>query len=228
MAHVVLQDRLDDAGLGDRVEVTSSGTGGWHVGNPMDRRAAATLTAAGYDATRHRARQYDAEWAERNDLVLAMDADNLTTSATCGGVAPRVRLFRDFDPVVPGGDVPDPYYGGDDGFEEVLSMVERTSDASPPPWTSAARPDRPAAACVAPRGRRRGAARHGGRRHGAGRRRRRLRRHQAAALRRHHRAGEDPQQRAAEFFASEAAGLRWLAEAGGRAVPEVLAADDAA
>ena len=67
--HVVLESRLDDAGLGDRVEVTSSGTGGWHVGNPMDPRAAATLTQAGYDATRHRARQYDASWADRNDLV---------------------------------------------------------------------------------------------------------------------------------------------------------------
>ena len=124
MAHVVLAAALDDAGLGDRVEVTSSGTGGWHIGNPMDRRAAATLTAAGYDASRHRARQYDAESAGRLDLVLAMDNDNL---ADIGGVSQRVRLFRDFDPVGTGGDVPDPYYGGDAGFEEVLTMVERTS-----------------------------------------------------------------------------------------------------
>ena len=58
MAHVVLEARLAEAGLDDRVEVTSSGTGDWHVGKPMDRRAAATLTAAGYDATRHRARQW--------------------------------------------------------------------------------------------------------------------------------------------------------------------------
>ena len=128
MAHVVLESRLDDAGLGDQVEVTSSGTGGWHVGNPMDPRAAATLARAGYDATRHRARQYDASWAERNDLVLAMDHDNLDNLEDLGGVSPRVMLFRTFDPVDPGGDVPDPYYGGDAGFEEVLSMVERTSD----------------------------------------------------------------------------------------------------
>jgi protein-tyrosine phosphatase len=124
MAHVVLESRLDDAGLADRVQVESSGTGGWHVGNPMDRRAAATLTAAGYDATRHRARQYDAGSAGRYDLVLAMDSDNLDD---LGGVSTRVRLFRDFDPVGTGGDVPDPYYGGDAGFEEVLTMVERTS-----------------------------------------------------------------------------------------------------
>ena len=128
MAHVVLESRLDDAGLGDVVEVTSSGTGGWHVGNPMDPRAAATLSRAGYDATRPRARQYDASWAERNDLVLAMDHENLDNLEDLGGVSPRVMLFRAFDPVDPGGDVPDPYYGGDAGFEEVLSMVERTSD----------------------------------------------------------------------------------------------------
>jgi protein-tyrosine phosphatase len=91
----------------------------------MDRRAAATLTAAGYDATRHRARQWagDAD-AGAADLVLAMDAQNL---ADLGGPTDRVRLFRDFDPLDPGSDVPDPYYGGDSGFEEVLAMVERTA-----------------------------------------------------------------------------------------------------
>jgi protein-tyrosine phosphatase len=123
-AHVVLEERLADAGLADLVEVTSSGTGGWHVGASMDRRAAATLSAAGYDPTRHRARQYDA--AADVDLVLVMDDDNL---ADVGGRTDRVRKFRDFDPLEGGGDVPDPYYGGPDGFEEVLTMVERTASA---------------------------------------------------------------------------------------------------
>jgi protein-tyrosine phosphatase len=126
MAHVVLERRVADAGLDDRVEVRSSGTGGWHVGNPMDRRAAATLTTAGYDPTRHRAQQYDATWPDAYDLVLVMDGANL---ADVGGRTERVALFRDLDPVDPGGEVPDPYYGGPDGFEEVLAMVERTSDA---------------------------------------------------------------------------------------------------
>lgn len=127
-AHVVLTDRLAAAGLDDRVEVVSSGTGDWHVGKPMDRRAAATLTAAGYDASRHRARQ----WAGHGtaDLTLAMDAANL---ADLGGADERTRKFREFDPrrgTDEGGtDVPDPYYGGDDGFEEVLTMVERTASA---------------------------------------------------------------------------------------------------
>ena len=126
MAHVVLESRLADAGLDDRVEVASSGTGGWHVGNPMDDRAAATLAAADYDPTRHRARQWDATWPEAYDVVLVMDEANL---ADVGGRADRVGLFRDLDPTDPGGEVPDPSYGGTDGFEEVLAMVERTSDA---------------------------------------------------------------------------------------------------
>jgi protein-tyrosine phosphatase len=125
-AHVVLEARLAAAGLDDRVSVRSSGTGDWHVGDPMDARAAATLEHAGYDASRHRARQYDDSWAIADDLVLAMDHDNL---ADLGGRTDRVALFRDFDPVGTGEDVPDPYYGGDDGFREVLAIVERTSDA---------------------------------------------------------------------------------------------------
>jgi protein-tyrosine phosphatase len=125
-AHVVLEERLAAAGLDDRVSVRSSGTGDWHVGRPMDTRAAATLERAGYDPSRHRAQQYDDAWAAEVDLVLAMDHDNL---ADLGGRTDRVAMFRDFDPLGVGEDVPDPYYGGADGFREVLAMVERTSDA---------------------------------------------------------------------------------------------------
>jgi protein-tyrosine phosphatase len=124
MAHVVLEHALDEAGLGDAVEVTSAGTGGWHEGNPMDDRAAATLVAAGLDPRAHRARTFDATWHDHHDLVLAMDRANLRD---VGGRDERTGLFRDFDPVDPGDDVPDPYYGGRSGFEEVLRMVERTS-----------------------------------------------------------------------------------------------------
>lgn len=132
MADVVLTQRVDEAGLSGRVEVASCGTGDWHTGQPMDDRAAATLTAAGYDPSRHRARLFDHGWLDRYDLVLAMDEQNLADVQGSGpGVGPdsRVRLFRDFDPVGSGGEVPDPYYGGDAGFEEVLGMVERTSAA---------------------------------------------------------------------------------------------------
>jgi protein-tyrosine phosphatase len=123
MAEVVLTRRVAEAGLDDRVEVASCGTGDWHLGHPMDRRAAATLAGAGYDPTRHRAQQYAESWLEEYDVLLAMDAQNLSDI----GGGDRVMLFRTFDPVDPGNDVPDPYYGEDGGFEEVLAMVERTS-----------------------------------------------------------------------------------------------------
>lgn len=125
MADVVLASQLADAGLAERVSVESFGTGGWHVGDPMDRRANATLRAAGYDGSQHRARQITRDEAGDFDLILAMDADNLRDLLPLGGS--EIRLFRAFDPENPGAEVPDPYYGGVDGFEEVLSMVERTS-----------------------------------------------------------------------------------------------------
>lgn len=138
MADVVLNARVADAGLDDRVTVVSAGTGGWHAGDPMDRRAAALLTSEGYDASRHRAQQVLAAWLDEHDLVLAMDAENLADLRSLGGIdgrvdgggldAERLRAFRDFDPEGPG-DVPDPYYGGDAGFRNVLAMVERTAEA---------------------------------------------------------------------------------------------------
>ncbi len=132
MADVVLNDRLRRAGLDDRAEVVSAGTGDWHVGGPMDRRAAALLTAHGYDASRHVAQQFRTGWFADCDLVLAMDGSNLADLGALEPASARARtlMFRDFDPRVDGGDrdVPDPYYGGDDGFDRVLAMVERTSD----------------------------------------------------------------------------------------------------
>jgi protein-tyrosine phosphatase len=134
MAEVVLTERLADLGLDDRVVVDSCGLGGWHVGNPMDRRAATSLAGAGYDASRHRARQITAGWVDPahphdgHDLLLAMDTSHLDELLGSGADPDRVRMFRDFDPIDPGADVPDPYYGGADGFEEVLTMIERSSE----------------------------------------------------------------------------------------------------
>jgi protein-tyrosine phosphatase len=130
MADVVLTQRVDDAGLSGLVAVSSCGTGAWHVGEPMDRRAAAVLEANDYDPSGHRARRFDPGWLEVNDLVLGMDHDNLAAVLGVTEVDEgRVRLFRDFDPVDRGAEVPDPYYGGEQGFEEVLAMVERTCAA---------------------------------------------------------------------------------------------------
>jgi protein-tyrosine phosphatase len=132
MAHVVLDSALEDVGLDGAVEVLSAGTADYHVGSPMDRRAAAVLTTHGYDASRHRAQQLPREWLDECDLVLAMDGHNLDDIlAGADDVPPgRVRKFRDFDPRAGDDrDVPDPYYGGDDGFDLVLAMITRTSRA---------------------------------------------------------------------------------------------------
>lgn len=132
MAHVVLQTKADDAGR--KLVVTSSGTGSWHTGDPMDPRAADVLRAAGYDPSRHRARHFTRDWFADNDLILAMDDANLRdihALATDDADRAKVRMFRSFDPDSQGShdlEVPDPWYGGPDGFQLVLSMIERTTN----------------------------------------------------------------------------------------------------
>ena len=134
IAHVVLEHRLAEAGLDDRVTVVSAGTGSWHTDEPMDERAAATLSAAGYDPSRHTARRFTPDWYAENDLILAMDASN---HADISDLAPdvasleKVQMFRAYDPEASEGDneVPDPWFGGAEGFENVLRVVERTADA---------------------------------------------------------------------------------------------------
>ena len=134
MAHVVLEQRLAEAGLDDRVTVVSAGTGSWHTGEAMDERAAAALSAAGYDPSRHSARRFTTDWYAENDLILAMDLSN---HADISDLAPdvasleKVRMFRAYDPEASEHDneVPDPWFGEADGFDDVLRMVERTADA---------------------------------------------------------------------------------------------------
>ncbi|MGH3483911.1 MAG: low molecular weight protein-tyrosine-phosphatase [Nocardioidaceae bacterium] len=134
MAAVVLAAKVRDAGLDDRIVVGSSGTGDWHIGEPMDPRAAAQLKAQGYDGSGHRAKQFDARWFDAYDLLLAMDdanATDLRRQARNDSDRQRIRRFRDFDPLATDDDrsVPDPWYGDSDGFEEVFAIVERTANA---------------------------------------------------------------------------------------------------
>lgn len=128
-ADVVLESLLADAGVD--AEVASCGIGDWHVGEPMDDRSAETLSARGYDPDRHRAQQINRAWFEAYDVLFAMDEGHRTTLNRMGD-PDRVRLFGDFDPETPGAEVPDPYYGGSQGFEEVLDMIERTCRALVP------------------------------------------------------------------------------------------------
>ncbi|MGH3423142.1 MAG: low molecular weight protein-tyrosine-phosphatase [Nocardioidaceae bacterium] len=134
MAQVVLERRIEEAGLSGEVEVESAGTGDWHVGGPMDERAARTLDARGYDPTRHRARQFQGAWYADRDLVLALDASNredLAALAPGTEELAKLRMFRSFDPQATDEDdaVPDPWRGGEQGFVDLLATIERTADA---------------------------------------------------------------------------------------------------
>ena len=132
MAEKVVRAELERAGLGDLVEVDSSGTGDWHVGGDMDPRAASTLRVHGYP-THHTARQFDPNDLGDRDLILVMDLDNfdvLRRAVDEHGERhefdiSRLRLYSSFAPGSGNNpEVPDPYYGGDDGFTAVLNMVE--------------------------------------------------------------------------------------------------------
>ncbi|MCC6830600.1 MAG: low molecular weight phosphotyrosine protein phosphatase [Thermoleophilia bacterium] len=126
MAAAVMAHRAAEAGV--PVQVDSAGTAGWHIGEPADPRTAAELRRRGVALT-HAARQFAAADFARFDLVLAMDADNarnLRRLAPSAHDAAKVRLLREFDAASHDGDrdVPDPYYGGDDGFRRVFEMVD--------------------------------------------------------------------------------------------------------
>ncbi len=147
-AEGVVRQRLRSAGLGDDVDVESAGTGGWHVGDPPDERASAAARARGI-ALEGRAQRFEPDHFDEFDLILAMDRQNLAAMRALApgpGAEDKLRLFREFDPeAVAAGDleVPDPYYGGEDGFEDVLDIVERAADGLVAE-IRAARMDRPA------------------------------------------------------------------------------------
>ncbi len=124
MAESVFRRHVDKAGLADLVEVSSAGIGGWHVGEPMDERAAETLAAAGYP-TEHGAAKVGPQHLGA-DLILAMDGGHYQALLRLVDDPDRVRMFRSFDPAADSDDldVPDPYYGPTDGFDELLAMIE--------------------------------------------------------------------------------------------------------
>jgi protein-tyrosine phosphatase len=108
------------------IEVDSAGTAGYHVGDPPDARSQAAALRRGYDMSPLRARIVEPADFERYDLILAMDENNLNVLRQRAPEAhrERVRLFLDFAPESGMGEVPDPYYGGPAGFEQVLDLVE--------------------------------------------------------------------------------------------------------
>ncbi|MCX5525187.1 low molecular weight phosphotyrosine protein phosphatase [Streptomyces bobili] len=129
MAEAVFRARVAEAGLADLVEVDSAGTDDWHVGEGADPRTVSVLEENGYTVA-HTARMFQRSWFSRLDLVIALDAGHiraLRRLAPTGEDAQKIRPLRAYAPAGGDLDVPDPYYGGRDGFEECLHMVEEAS-----------------------------------------------------------------------------------------------------
>ena len=129
-AEGVMRRLIGDAGLDGEIEVESAGTGGWHVGHPPDERATSAAAARGIELSGEARKVALADFGEF-DLLIAMDRSNrdaLLELAPDADARKRVFLLREFGEGAEL-DVPDPYYGGDEGFEEVLDIVERSCEA---------------------------------------------------------------------------------------------------
>jgi len=115
------------AGLDGEIEIDSAGTGDWHLGEPPDPRTQQTARQRGFPLD-HRAQRFTERDFARFDLILAMDGKNLRDlqrMAPTPADRAKVKLLRSFDPSAPqGAEVPDPYYGGPDGFDEVFDVCE--------------------------------------------------------------------------------------------------------
>ena len=128
-AEAIMEHRLGCEDLGVHVEVESAGTGSWHVGHPPDARAREEAVRRGVPMA-GTAQQFTADDFARFDLVMAMDSDNaaaLRALAPDDAARAKVRMLREFDPEAHGDlDVPDPYFGGQEGFADVFDMVDRS------------------------------------------------------------------------------------------------------
>ncbi|BAN69059.1 protein-tyrosine phosphatase [endosymbiont of unidentified scaly snail isolate Monju] len=129
-AHGVFRELVRREGLEDRIVIDSAGTHAYHVGNPPDRRAQATAVTRGIELSDLRARQVEDRDFEHFDYILAMDEDNLAIlrSQCPPQHAHKVRLFLEFAPQRHEREVPDPYYGGVQGFEYVFDLVEEAAE----------------------------------------------------------------------------------------------------
>ena len=128
-AHGVFENLVSERGLGNAIHVDSCGTGDWHVGHAPDRRAAAEARRRGYELDHLRARQVEPADFERFDYILAMDRMNLADLEVMrpAWFDGRLGLFLSYAPAAGVVEVPDPYYGAEDGFSRVLDLVEAAS-----------------------------------------------------------------------------------------------------
>lgn len=128
-AHGVFENMIKNAGMIGDVEVDSAGTHAYHVGEPPDKRSAQCAKKRGFDLSYIRARRVEVSDFDYFDYVLAMDADNLSILESMSPTQhkDKVRLFLDFAKDQSESEVPDPYYGGPNGFDHVFDLVEAAS-----------------------------------------------------------------------------------------------------
>ncbi len=131
LAHAVFEDMVKKAGREDEFEIESCGTGAWHVGSLPDERMRAEAAKHGIEMT-HRGRTLQVLDFEYYDLILPMDLSNKQNllDKALGDDKDKIKLFRSFDPLAEDeyAEVPDPYYGGKEGFSNVYKIVERTCE----------------------------------------------------------------------------------------------------
>jgi len=130
-AEGVFRERAARAGMEKGIVIASAGIGDWHVGEPPDRRAIAHAARRGYDIARLRARQVSSRDFEQFRWILAMDQANLDEleSMRPSDHTGHVGLLLDLAPSLGVREVPDPYYGGDEGFERALDLIESACDS---------------------------------------------------------------------------------------------------
>lgn len=130
-AEGVLRKLVAEAGLDHAVVVDSAGTHGYHEGEPPDERSQAAALRRAVDLSAQRARRVRRADFAAFDLILAMDRGHYRALRALAPpeAATRVRLFLDYAPELGVKDVPDPYYGGPDGFEDVLDLIETAAQA---------------------------------------------------------------------------------------------------
>lgn len=129
-AEGVFRKYLADSALADKVSVDSAGTADWHTGKGPDPRTCEAALKRGYDLSKLQARQATAEDFHNFDLILAMDKSNLANLEALRPANSRAELdllLQRYD--LPRSEVPDPYYGGEQGFEDVLDLLENASQA---------------------------------------------------------------------------------------------------
>jgi len=129
MAEGLFRQIVTDAGMGERYRIDSAGTGSWHVGRPPDLRAQQALGLRGIDISSLRARQITRDDFNGFDLILAMDRSNHNRLMDIAPdvYEPNVRLLMKYAPEMGICEIPDPFFGGPEGFDYVVNLIEVAS-----------------------------------------------------------------------------------------------------